>query len=208
MRKRTLLIIAVVATLAGLLFGSAATAGNLITSKQVKDHSLKVKDLRKSAVNKLRGHNGVNGVNGVDGKNGVNGKDGAKGDKGDTGATGAVGPRGLTGPQGPQGEPGLDGADSTVPGPMGPQGPEGPEGPAGKDGVDGASGTANVHVVSVTTPNDNATASCPAGETLLGGGGEATGPNAYLVYSKPVGSTWAVKSKTSNNTSAYAVCAA
>ena len=215
MRKRNLLVIAILATLAGLLFGGAATAGSLITSKQIKDHSIKYKDLRKNAAKKLKGQTGpagVNGTNGVNGKNGLDGKNGVDGEDGLDGVDGEDGRSAyqtwlshhndgteddflasLVGEQGPQGEPG---ADSTVPGPQ------------GEPGVQGPSGVANVHVVAVTTPNDNATASCPAGEVLLGGGGEATGPNAYLVYSKPVGSTWAVKSKTANNTSAYAVCAA
>jgi hypothetical protein len=80
MRRILFMVLAGVAVLA--LGVGTATAGNLITSKQVKDHSLKVKDLRKSAVTKLRGHNGAQGLQGLQGlpgKNGVDGKDGRDG---------------------------------------------------------------------------------------------------------------------------------
>jgi len=95
MRKRTLFLIAALATVLAVAFGSTASAVHLLTSKDVKDHSLKVKDLRKNAVKKLRGQTGPQGLqglpgkNGVDGKNGVNGKDGRDGVDGKDGASAA-----------------------------------------------------------------------------------------------------------------------
>jgi hypothetical protein len=60
-----------------LAMGGAATAGALVTSKQIKDNtittkdvkngSLLLKDLKKSDVAKLKGKNGTNGTNGVAG---------------------------------------------------------------------------------------------------------------------------------------------
>lgn len=74
MRK---MLLALVAALAALAIGvGSATAGSLITSKQVKDHSLKVKDLRKNAVKKLRGQTGPVGATGATGPAGPAGKDG------------------------------------------------------------------------------------------------------------------------------------
>ena len=59
-------------------------------------------------------------------------------------------------------------------GPAGPQGPGGPQGPAGQNGV------AGVEIVHATTAADSdgektATAACPAGKKVVGGGGYAAG---------------------------------
>jgi hypothetical protein len=86
MQKRTL--IAGLGVAAALVFASTtgAVASGLIGSKDikndsvrsidVKDGTLRVKDLRPHAVQVLKGHDGKNGVDGVDGKDGRDGKDG------------------------------------------------------------------------------------------------------------------------------------
>lgn len=79
------------------------------------------------------------------------------------------GPQGPVGPAGPQGEPGPTGPT----GPAGPPGPQGAPGPAGPAG-----GLAGREVVSFafTVPRSTfeftyvATARCPDGTTVLGGG--------------------------------------
>ena len=89
--------------------GAVGTAGavDLIDSGDVKDGSLKVKDLSKKARQQLKGNRGprglqgpagptglpgVNGTNGINGQNGVDGVDGAPGADGATGAPGVAGP--------------------------------------------------------------------------------------------------------------------
>jgi hypothetical protein len=64
-----------------LAMGGAATAGALVTSKQIKDNTITTKDVKngtlllrdvkRSELAKLRGTNGVNGTNGKDGKDGA-----------------------------------------------------------------------------------------------------------------------------------------
>jgi collagen triple helix repeat protein len=78
-----------------LSVGGTAYAAKLITSKDIKNHTIKVKDLSPKAAQQLRGQAGPTGA---------------------TGATGPAGPAGATGPAGPAGQAGLDGA----PGPEGP----------------------------------------------------------------------------------------
>jgi hypothetical protein len=105
---------------------------------------------------------------------------------GTQGPVGPAGPRGFPGPTGPQGPVGPAGAAgtkgaATSTGPAGPTGPTGPTGPAGPRG---ASGVATSSVVDGTAVNSiadpstgtttSATASCPAGRVLLGGGGQVT----------------------------------
>jgi hypothetical protein len=99
---------------------------------------------------------------------------------GTRGAVGPAGPQGLPGPAGPQGPIGPTGAA----GARGATGPVGPAGPAGPAGTKGASGVASSSVVegtavgSIADPSTGttttATASCPAGRVLLGGGGQVT----------------------------------
>ncbi len=74
----------VVALLALVLVSAgSAVAGSLVTSAQIKDHTIKVVDLKKSTVKAL------------------------KGKKGATGAAGEQGPQGPEGAQGPEGDAGL-----------------------------------------------------------------------------------------------------
>ena len=94
---------------------------------------------------------------------GPQGDQGPEGLKGDTGLTGA------TGPQGPQGDTGATGA-------TGPQGPQGATGATGATGPQGpAGGVSGYEIVSVTversaSPFSSATAACPDGKSVLGGG--------------------------------------
>ena len=98
---------------------------------------------------------GVPGPTGPQGATGVQGPIGATGVPGPTGPTGSTG---LTGPQGATGPTGSTGA--------------GPAGPTGPTGV----GLSSIHQVIGTRvdlpPNgeDYSSASCPAGELLIGGG--------------------------------------
>jgi hypothetical protein len=80
------------------------------------------------------------------------------------------GPRGLRGPSGPRGLQGTRG-------PAGAEGPPGPEGPQGLQGPPGPSDSQVTAPVSATTPISapqgtvaSATATCPAGTSIMGGG--------------------------------------
>jgi hypothetical protein len=111
MQKRNIVIttIAAAATVAALGMGGAQAASNrLLGSNDIKDHSIKVKDLAPSTVTSLQGKQGPAGpagADGVDGKNGVDGKDGAQG---------PAGPAGAQGPAGPAGADGADGAGAVT----------------------------------------------------------------------------------------------
>lgn len=96
----------VAAIVVSVIVTAGATAGvtTLITSKQIKDHTIQLSDLSPSAVSQLRGQQGAQGPAGA------KGDPGAVGAAGVTGAPGSQGPkgdRGLMGPQGPKGDPGA-----------------------------------------------------------------------------------------------------
>jgi Collagen triple helix repeat (20 copies) len=107
----------VTAIVLSAVLSASATAGvtTLVTSRQIKDHTIQTRDISKSAISALRGQRGAQGPAGPTGA------------KGDTGATGAPGPQGQTGSQGPQGERGATG-------PQGERGATGPQGPQGEPG--------------------------------------------------------------------------
>jgi hypothetical protein len=136
-----------------------------------------------------------------------------RGPAGLRGATGEAGPQGPVGAQGPRGETGSTGARGSTgatgaAGPAGPAGPIGPVGPQGLQGVQGPAGPSGSQLVVGTpvvsapaTPRQTlvtATATCPAGKTLLGGGGHITTTanqkdRAVLVSSYPsTTGTWTV----------------
>lgn len=145
-----------------------------------------------------RGRRGPTGSAGPRGSPGPQGPQGAQGPTGAQGDRGAQGPVGAAGPAGPQGPPGADGAtgapgaqgdpgpqgaqgDPGVQGPPGSVGPAGPTGPAGATGPAGPAGSQRVPGTPVTSavnaPQNTlvtATASCPAGKVLLGGGAHVT----------------------------------
>jgi hypothetical protein len=87
------------------------------------------------------------------------------------GETGASGPKGDTGATGPKGDTGATGA-------------KGDTGPKGDPGIGGAAGLAGIEVVSVSEPASGyngtagkiATATCPSGKVVIGGGGGHTFP--------------------------------
>ncbi len=124
----------------------------------------------------LLGPTGAQGVSpqGGTGGTGVIGPVGVapQGVTGPVGVTGAVGPNGgsgLAGPQGLQGDEGIQG-------PVGPTGGTGGTGPAGAilgyETIVGPSSTVSGAVLgTLTAPVD---AACPAGTTLVGGGGQTT----------------------------------
>jgi hypothetical protein len=125
---------------------------------------------------------------------------------GPRGPAGAVGPRGEAGPASTPGQPGPPGA----PGATGATGPAGPSATT----TSTSSVIATVAAGASTAP---ITATCPTGDTLLGGGGQPGDPSAdtLLVASFPSSSTaWTV---TWHNSSAsdivdgswtvYALCA-
>jgi hypothetical protein len=113
-----------------LAMSGSAMAGSLITSKQIKDGTIRSKDIKKGTISANRlskaarvslkgetgpagpaGQTGAQGPAGPQGERGpsVFGSPGAKGDKGDTGAPGAQGAKGDTGAQGPKGDKGDPG---------------------------------------------------------------------------------------------------
>src|SRR5439155_9292474 len=123
-------------------------------------------------------------------------------------------------PQGPKGDKGDQGLQG-IQGIQGPPGPKGDKGDTGDPGPPGPSGLSGLQVV--TSPPlvvglfdfGHAEATCPAGKTLIGGGGRMGGVTSdagYLEMSFPSGNTWFVRG---HNTGpfideplvAYAICA-
>lgn len=84
MRKSVSRVLAVTGAAALLVGGSVggATAAHLITSGQIKDHTIKQVDINPNALAAFKaqsGKPGKNGTNGTNGTNGANGKDGLAG---------------------------------------------------------------------------------------------------------------------------------
>ena len=102
-RSRRLPAVAGAVLIVAVIGGGTATAADFVTSKDVKDDtlrsgdvrdgSLKVKDLADRAVSRLQGATGAKGATGATGATGLKGATGAKGDQG---------------PQGPKGDKGAD----------------------------------------------------------------------------------------------------
>lgn len=94
--------------------------------------------------------------------------------------------------------------------PSGPQGPAGPQGPVGPQGPIGAPGVSGRQIATATSANDSATfksasASCPAGKQMLGGGAAITPSSATVPVALTVsyfnGTAWIASAR---ETSAYA----
>ena len=135
------------------------------------------------------------------------------GAQGPAGSQGPAGPKGPAGPQGPEG----------APGPEGPEGPRGPAGPAGPQGPQGAAGLSGVEIVTASNNSQvvrleaTATATCPAGKKVIGGGADLNSPfperKTGIVVSRPLGnSAWTAtgrtyESNTGVNLTTWAVCA-
>ena len=83
--------------------------------------------------------------------------------------------------------------------PTGPQGPQGPQGPAGPAGPQGAAGLSGLQVVAKSSLTNSigfkfATAACPVGKKVLGGGAYVTDggwpQEIGIVASYPTGAAW------------------
>ena len=98
----------VTAIVLSALLSASATAGvtTLVTSRQIKDHTIQTRDISKSAISALQGQRGAQGPAGPAGAKGDTGATGAPGPQGERGSQGPQGEQGATGPQGPQGDPG------------------------------------------------------------------------------------------------------
>lgn len=83
----------ITAIIVSAIITAGATAGvtTLVTSKQIKDHTIQLSDISSAATRQLQGQRGAQG------------SVGAKGD------TGPVGAAGIAGPQGPKGDSGAQG---------------------------------------------------------------------------------------------------
>jgi hypothetical protein len=89
------LVIAVIAL--GFSITGTAVARSLITSGDIKDHTIQTVDISARAVSDLQGQRGPAGPAGAAGAAGATGATGATGPTGDTGAPGGRGPAGPTG---------------------------------------------------------------------------------------------------------------
>jgi hypothetical protein len=144
--------------------GTGQLTKNAVTSAKVRDGSLTAADFRRGTL-----------------KAGPRGPAGPAGPQGANGQTGAQGPAGPQGTSGPAGPPGTTG-------PAGPKGDTGPPGPPGSDGVSGYEVVSSDSVVA-TAAGVVAEAECPAGTSVLGGGGTLIGvppPGAGIVTSRPM----------------------
>jgi hypothetical protein len=168
-----------------------------------------------------RGQDGPTGPAGPSGDVGPTGPKGDAGPQGEPGAkgdTGAPGPHGPAGPNGDPGPPGPPGPSGPV-GPVGAAGPAGPVGPVGGAGPAGLSGYQFVTAASATnsTSPKTVTATCPAGKTTIGGGGEVGPADADLAIQASVptdaNTAWQVRAIETDpvaanwSLSAYALCA-
>jgi Collagen triple helix repeat (20 copies) len=175
-RKRWLLmgVVATSALVSGLLFATAALSkpGKVAavracvetTGPDATRRDLKIRDGRRCGKGEtpLRWSSLVGLKVGARGPAGPRGSTGARGPVGTQGAQGPAGPQGTQGPAGPQGAP------SSVPGPPGPTGAAGPPGPT--DSLVTAPVTATTPVSAPLGTVASATATCPVGKKILGGG--------------------------------------
>lgn len=141
----------------------------------------------------------------------VSSPDAVAGPQGPTGLQGSAGPQGVQGIPGPQGATGAQGPAGPrgATGLAGKQGPAGPEGAAGARGPVGATG-ANGTIVASTAVSGTpvlsaidppvgtavtATATCPQGGIVLGGGAQVSAPgtavkDVVLRSSLPTANGW------------------
>ncbi len=126
------------ASVAAVMINGNQIKKNTVTSVQIKDKTIKVKDMAPKARRQLTGQTGPAGAPGSTGPQGVPGDPGpAGGPRGETGATGPIGPVGPVGPMGP----------------VGPAGPQGDTGARGLTGLTGpAGGLSTVYAKNITGP--------------------------------------------------------
>ena len=151
--------ISVSASLTGCTFPSAVNLNSISTNQVVNFAGTGTACQGSTVVIGPQGPPGPPGPTGPAGPTGATGPQGPAGPAGPTGATGAIGPIGPTGPQGLTGAPG-------VPGPAGPAGPTGPAGA----GIQTQIIIGSNSPVPAGTGTVQASASCPPGEHITGGG--------------------------------------
>jgi hypothetical protein len=98
-RPSASLVVAITALI--LATTGSAVAASLITSKQIKDGTIEVKDLSRKARSALAAKAGPSGPAGAVGQPGAPGGKGEQGPQGPKGDEGEQGPKGDTGPRGP-----------------------------------------------------------------------------------------------------------
>ena len=105
-----------------------------------------------------------------------------------------------------------------IQGPPGPQGPTGPQGPQGPQGIPGISGLERVvagagNKIYARGAVIGATATCPTGKKLVGGGAATNNVNIVIMQSYPDlgGNSWQVIAESTSrqlaSVAAYALCA-
>ncbi len=169
-----------------------ATAGSYVTSKDIKNGTVRSVDIRNGAVRSVDIKNGTVGYRDLNDM--VRSMLHAQGPRGPRGAAGVPGVDGASstqlapekgdlGPAGADGRPGQDGKD-------------GPPGAAGKDGVSGYEIVVGPDVTVGGLTTQQASASCPEGKRVIGGGlvpsgGPAFQPVIHGSYAS-AGGTWTV----------------
>lgn len=170
----------------GLVVGTlglgTAVAAGLITSKDIKNRTIRGVDLTENLLDRLS----------------------QPGPQGEQGETGAMGPAGPAGPAGPEGQAGPTG-------PAGPQGPMGPAGSSGANGVSGYE-VVQFTYTPAQPGLFEATAPCPEGKRPTGGGYRNDEPNpeqstVEVRNSFPTANGWTIRGGASNPVTVYAICA-
>jgi hypothetical protein len=211
LKKQILTAVASVAV-AAILVGGASAAG-LITSADIKDHTIRMKDLRAAVVAALsqpgpQGEAGPKGDAGATGSTGLPGQPGTNGLDGKTVLNGTAAPDGAVGTvgdfyldtvasrlYGPKTGSGWDAGTSLV-------------GPAGTSGYEmvtaNAGGAATVSAV------------CPAGKNATGGGANSDGTlvDSYPFATCPIGqfcgtqppNAWSATRSGGTTLTAYVLC--
>lgn len=184
-------------------------ADSSVTSPKIKDGTILKQDVKPGE------------IVGEQGPPGPPGPQGEKGETGDTGPAGPPGPQGEQGEIGPQGPPGAQGetGETGATGPAGPAGPQGETGATGATGPAGPTQSLNVQQVQGTSilvfPNTvvTATANCPSGTLVTGGGYDRTNANLEVLSEGSANSqhSWSVlvwnRDPVSTNIQARAECA-
>ena len=153
-RPRFTFIIAGLALVVAM--GGSATAAAIITGKQIQDNSVTTKDIKNGSLLlkdfQSSQRSQLQGATGSTGATGATGAAGAIGPQGPAGATGSIG---ATGPKGPDGATGLTGGT----------GGTGPTGPTGASGIVSAGFAQG----GITTPTFNVEFLVPVVTATIGG---------------------------------------
>lgn len=176
-----------------LLVGGASAAG-LITSGDIKDHTIRMKDIRAAVVAALsepgpQGEAGPAGPKGDAGSPGTAGSNGTNGTNGTNGVNGLDGKTVLNGSGAPDGTVGtvsdfyIDTAGSMLYGPKTESGWGTGTSLVGPAGTNGAPGASSFEMVIANAGSaGTVSATCPAGKNATGGGADS---NGTLVDSHP-----------------------